>query len=389
MVPKLANGELLWITDDKKLYIGDGTTASSALVPVTGFNAEDAQDAAALLFTTTPTHSGISFAYDDLAGKLTATVNLTDYNGTIRASSFNGSLVANDSSMLVNAETGIFSGDLVGNVEGTVVGNVVSTNTSATVLNTSAATAVFTGNVTGNLTGAVTGNTNGYHTGDVKGSVFADNSSILVDSVDRIFYGTIDTGDTIINSNSIICSSTFSIGATASLLDLELNLNNNLQIQHSISGASAPKNISLNLRRGTLSSPAAVQAGDELGGVVVNAFSSSSTTALAGTFGFVVDSTAVIAGGSFIKSKAFISASTDTGAAAGDALLIDSAGVATSNAFVASKYTQLAVYANDAARTSSIATPAKGMMVFMTAGTSPTVTNKAVVYDGSAWVALH
>jgi len=97
MVPKLANGELLWITDDKKLYIGDGTTASSALVPVTGFNAEDAQDAAALLFTTTPTHSGISFAYDDLAGKLTATVNLTDYNGTIRASSFNGSLVANDS----------------------------------------------------------------------------------------------------------------------------------------------------------------------------------------------------------------------------------------------------------------------------------------------------
>jgi hypothetical protein len=29
------------------------------------------------------------------------------------------------------------------------------------------------------------------------------------------------------------------------------------------------------------------------------------------------------------------------------------------------------------------------MMVFMTAGTVPTVTNKTVVYDGSAWVALH
>jgi len=385
MVPKLANGELLWITDAKKLYIGDGTTSSSVLPPVTGFTAEDAQDQAAALFTTSPTHTNISFAYDDTAGKLTATVDLANYNGVIKASSFNGSVVADDSTTLVDAVLGIITGDLVGNVEG----NVVSASTGATVLNTSAATAIFTGTVTGNVTGDVTGNTTGYHLGDVKGSVFADNSSILVDSVDRIFYGTIDTGDTIINSNSIICSSTFSIGATASLLDLELNLNNNLQIQHSISGASAPKNISLNLRRGTLSSPAAVQAGDELGGVVVNAFSSSSTTALAGTFGFVVDSTAVIAGGSFIKSKAFISASTDTGAAAGDALLIDSAGVATSNAFVASKYTQLAVYANDAARTSSIATPAKGMMVFMTAGTSPTVTNKAVVYDGSAWVALH
>jgi hypothetical protein len=389
MVPKLANGELLWITNAKKLYIGDGTTASSLLEPVTGFNAEDAQDAAASLFTTTPTHSGISFAYDDLAGKLTATINLTDYNGTIRASSFNGSLVANDSSMLVNAETGIFSGDLVGNVDGTVVGNVVSTNTSATVLNTSAATAVFTGNVTGNLTGAVTGNTNGYHFGDVKGSVFADNSSILVDSVDRIFYGTIDTGDAIIGSNSITCSSTFSIGAVSSLLDVELNLNNNLQIQHSISGAAAGKFISLNLRRGTLSSPAAVQAGDELGGVIVNAFSNSSTSALAGTFGFFVDSTATIAGGSFIKSKAIISASTDVGAAEADSFILDSAGVATSNAFAASKYFKLPVYANDAARTSAIPTPATGMMVFMTAGTSPAVTNKTVVYDSTAWVALH
>ena len=385
MVPKLANGELLWITDAKKLYIGDGTTASSVLPPVTGFTAEDAQDLAAALFTTSPTHTNISFAYDDTAGKLTATVDLANYNGVIKASSFNGSVVADDSTTLVDAVLGIITGDLVGNVEG----NVVSANTGATVLNTSAATAIFTGTVTGNVIGNVTGNTTGYHLGDVKGSVFADNSSILVDSVDRIFYGTIDTGDTIINSNSITCSSTFSIGATASLLDLELNLNNNLQVQHAISGAAAGKFISLNLRRGTLSSPAAVQAGDELGGVVINAFTSSSTTALAGTFGFFVDSTAVIAGGSFIKSKAIISASTDTGSALGDALVLDSAGVITSNAFVASKYTQLAVYANDAARTSSIATPAKGMMVFMTAGTSPAVTNKAVVYDGTNWVALH
>ena len=29
MVPKLANGELLWITDAKKLYVGDGVLASS------------------------------------------------------------------------------------------------------------------------------------------------------------------------------------------------------------------------------------------------------------------------------------------------------------------------------------------------------------------------
>jgi len=29
------------------------------------------------------------------------------------------------------------------------------------------------------------------------------------------------------------------------------------------------------------------------------------------------------------------------------------------------------------------------MMVFMSTGTSPAVTNKVVVYDSTAWVALH
>jgi hypothetical protein len=50
---------------------------------------------------------------------------------------------------------------------------------------------------------------------------------------------------------------------------------------------------------------------------------------------------------------------------------------------------KLAVYADDAARTAAVPSPQKGMVVFMTSGTVPTVTNKTVVYDGSAWVALH
>jgi hypothetical protein len=365
MTQKLAAGEPLWV-DNARLYIGDGDTASRSLSPVTGFTAQDAQDAAALLFTNSPTHSGISFAYDNIADKLTATVNLSNYSGTIRADAFKGSLFADDGSTLnsqplVDAISGTFNGNLVGNVTGRITGTAGST---------------------------LIGNTEGYHLGDVKGSVFGDDSTPLVDSVDRIFYGTIDTGDTTFNTNSLT-GTTFSIGTTASRLDtLALNLNNNLQIQHAIDGVNG-RFVSLILRRGTLTSPAAVQAGDELGGFVVNAFTNTSVSALAGTFGFFVDSTATIAGGNFIKSKAIISASTDTGAAVADALVLNSAGVVTSNAFVASKYTQLAVYANDAARLTAIPTPAKGMMVLMTAGTSPAVTNKVVAYDGTAWVALH
>ena len=45
-----------------------------------------------------------------------------------------------------------------------------------------------TGNVTGNVTGDLTGNSTGYHTGDVKGSVFGDDSSLIVDAVENKVY---------------------------------------------------------------------------------------------------------------------------------------------------------------------------------------------------------
>ena len=463
MTQPLAAGELIFVSNTNRLFIGNGTTLGG--VPVTDYSDEQARDAAAAMFVA-GTHNAISFVHDDTLDKINVTVNLSDYQGVIKAAAFNGSVVANDSSLLIDGNTGKFNlsgsvgtdiipdtnlaydlgsatyrfrdlylsgssiklgaatitatGTAVNLPAGSTVGgsaigipggdlnvNIVADD-STVIVNTTTevvtAQGGFVGNVTGNINGVVTGtagsslvgnvtgslvgDSTGYHTGDMKGSVFADDSSPLVDSVDRIFYGVIDTGNTIINSNSITALTTLDMGTLAVPLDLNLNLNSNLQLQHSIDGVTG-KFISLTMRRGTLSSPAAVQAGDELGGVVFKAFSNTTTTAISGTIGFIVDSTAIIAGGSFIKSKAFISASTDTGAAEADSLILDSAGVATSNAFVASKYNQLAVYANDAARTTSIPTAAKGMMVFMTAGTSPTVTNKAVVYDGTNWVALH
>jgi hypothetical protein len=151
MSQKLSSGELLWVTDDKKLYIGDGITASSALAPVSGFNAEDAQDAAALLFTT-GTHSGIAFSYNDATNRITATVTTEAMEGTIKADGFIGNLYDNSSTLSFNAATGIFNGDL-------------------------------TGDVTGNLTGDVTGNVTGNLLGDIKGSVFGDDSTVIVDSV--------------------------------------------------------------------------------------------------------------------------------------------------------------------------------------------------------------
>jgi hypothetical protein len=59
-----------------------------------------------------------------------------------------------------------------------------------------------TGLHTGNVVGNVDGDTTGYHTGDVTGSIFADNSSVMIDGVNGIVLGPVDT--TTINASVLI-----------------------------------------------------------------------------------------------------------------------------------------------------------------------------------------
>jgi hypothetical protein len=364
MTQPLAAGELVYVTNEQKLYIGDGTTLGG--IQITGYTDNDAKDSAAEIFTD-GSHNGIGFTYNNATNVITASVNLSNYAGTIKADAFKGTFVGDDSTIIVDGVAGILRGALQGNVTGNVTGNV-------------------SGNVTGNLTGNVVGNTTGYHTGDVKGSVFASDSGIVVDSIDRIFYGSVDAGNTVLVDGSLT-STDFSLGTFNTSMNLTMNLNADLLIRV-VTDPSNGRFLSLSQSRGTLESPQAVQAGDELGGFAISAYSSPTTSALAGVIGFVVDPTATIAGGNFVKSIAVISAASDTSADLEDSLTVSSAGITTSNAFSATQYFQLPVYANDAARGTAIPTPAKGMMVFMTSGTTPAVTNKTVVYDGSAWTTV-
>ena len=353
MTQPLAAGELLYVVSpEERLYIGNGSTLGG--VQITGYTDGDAKDAAAQIFTD-GSHNGIVFSYNTATNVMTANVNLSNYAGTIRADAFKGTVVGDDSTILVDGVTGVLRGTLQGSV---------------------------TGNVTGNLVG----NTTGFHTGDIKGSVFASDSGVVVDSIDRIFYGSVDAGNTVLTDSSLT-GTDFSLGTTSTSLNLSMNLTGNLQIRQ-VTDPVNGRFISLSQGRGTLASPAAVQAGDELGGFAISAYSSPTTSALAGVIGFVVDPTATIAGGNFVKSIAVISAASDTSADLEDSLTVSSAGITTSNAFSATQYFQLPVYANDAARGTAIPTPAKGMMVFMTSGTTPAVTNKTVVYDGSAWTTV-
>jgi len=89
-----------------------------------------------------------------------------------------GSIFADDSTMLIDGVAGRIVGPVFSNVTGNLTGNV---------------TGNLTGNVTGNLTGNVTGGLIGYHTGDVKGSVFGQDSTMLIDGTGSRIIGPVAT----------------------------------------------------------------------------------------------------------------------------------------------------------------------------------------------------
>jgi hypothetical protein len=86
-----------------------------------------------------------------------------------------GSVFGDDSSKIVDAVENKVYAEFFGNLTGNVTGNAVGDHSGT-----------FTGTVIGNLTGSSTG----YHTGDMTGSVFADDSTQLVDAVSGVLRGT-------------------------------------------------------------------------------------------------------------------------------------------------------------------------------------------------------
>jgi hypothetical protein len=110
-----------------------------------------------------------------------------------------GSIFADDSTLLVDA------------VAGKIVGPVFSN---------------VTGNVTGNLTGNVTGNVTGNLVGDIRGSVFADDSSVMVNAVDRkLVSTTAELGTIEIAGNTITTTD-----SSAITIDQVVNLGSDVNV---------------------------------------------------------------------------------------------------------------------------------------------------------------
>ena len=195
MTQPLAAGELIFVTNTNKLYIGNGTVLGG--IPVTEYTDEQARDASAAMFVT-GTHNSITFAYDDALNKVNATVNLSDYQGVIKAAAFNGSVVANDSSLLIDGNTGKFN--LAGSVGGDIIPDTdvvydLGSPTfrfrdlylSGSSIKLGAATITATGTAVNLPAGStIGGSAIGIPGGDLNVNIVADDSTVIVNTTTEV-----------------------------------------------------------------------------------------------------------------------------------------------------------------------------------------------------------
>lgn len=223
-------GELIYDTDTKAVYVGDGTTAGG--IGITVFGIEQAQDAVAAALAA-GTHSGISFTYNDVLNKIDVVVG----GGTVNLD-IKGSVFSDDTSTIlidgvlaaINLDQTIKSNvipavdvtydlgsaskrfkDLylsgssikLGNATITATGTAVNLPLGSTiggvVIGTGSGDGVINGsnynvNIIGDDSSVIVNTSNneitGTFNGDITGSVFMADSSVIVDSVDGVVYAT-------------------------------------------------------------------------------------------------------------------------------------------------------------------------------------------------------
>ena len=329
-------GELVYTTDTKEVFVGDGTTTGGTPVSVASQNLEDLGNVQAL----TPIKDQILV-----------------YNGSNWAATGNpaldirGNIYGDDSTLLVDAINGqivgpinttsiVSSGNIVGNLVGDVVGGV-------------------TGNLVGNTTGAHYGNVFGTLDGDMTGSLFADDSTLVVSGINGAIHSSVFTPN-----NSAMEIETPNAAATS--VEARIISQDNDSI--------------LTLTRKSASDLSASSA--TLGTISFQVEDSNGAKASAIILGNK-DSLYLMADSTGAFSSGALAVTLTNGK-----LAVGSFGPATEKLDVvgnikASGSIQPGVYADNTARDAAITSPVAGMIVFNTTGT------KFQGYTGSAWADLN
>ena len=299
------HGELLYTTDIKQLFIGDGATTGGTHVlsttaglgltwnnttqklDISGsnlttnevtettnfyFTAQRAKDAAAALFTHNDGMSNIAFTYDQLGGKINAVVTL-DGVGLISVSQDTNPHLGGNLVLSGNNITGAGNISIAGDI--VTVGHITGTTLSG---NLSASLAADLGLNSHNITG--TGNI--IITGDIIASTTITASTSLNSPTYIVGPGginPIDAGSSIVFNASTAAISVYGVTSTG------------------LAQGAFVKNFQ---SRGTLASPTTLQPGDYLTGMIASGYNGL-TYVPSGFYGITQDAAI-----SFSSSSAFI-----------------------------------------------------------------------------------
>lgn len=303
-------GELVYITDSEQLYIGDGTSLLRDITPVTGYTDENALDYIGSVLDAGP-HTGISFAHSDAGNSISATISPTQSLTTLTVSGntslgtttvdgalsvtgkltadFNGSISGDDSTILVDGV------DNKINLDGTVKGNIIPDTTEAYDIGSSSlkfkdlylsGTSLHLGNAQVTATGAAinlpAGSTVGGVTimsgsesviSDIQGSVFADDSSLLVDAVSASIVGNVNNEITTaedLNAGVVVLSGQ---GTTGQKAGIKITTDGNADDNYDLFTVNCSQNevigpaMVFERSRDSSGTPVSVNSGDEIMGM--------------------------------------------------------------------------------------------------------------------------
>jgi hypothetical protein len=357
-------GELIYVTDSKKLYIGDGATQGGFLVGPVDATAFD------LVNDTTPQLGGdLNLNGNNIVG--TGNINI---NGTITAT---GNIGLGDAATDEITVTGVINSNLRPAIDDTYsLGDINRQWKNVWATQVSVDTTLAVGSRIAKLGGptedssavlwdaetdtiSVNNVIAANFDGNLTGSVFSDDSgTVLVDAINS----TIGNGLLLLT------------GRTIQVAD-ELIIDTDKISQFKYGVDSNPDNMAyLNLSgaRGTVQAPTSVQVGDLLGSLTSSGWNGTELE----TKTLITAAVDTVTGTNTIPGKLLFSVHDFNGNYTTYASL-NSRGVFENPTFKATPF------ADDTARLAAIPTPEAGMITYLTS------TNKLQAYNGTSWVDLH
>jgi len=331
-------GELIYTTDTKLLYAGDGTTAGGTLVAGAGggsttLDALTDTDLTGAVGDDVLTYNAGTSKWEAVAVPGVGVLALTDLSDVDTAGLTAADIIQYDGVNFITASV----------QEAVGVGGALTIQTTGT----------HTGNVVGTLDG------------DVTGSVFGDDSTLIVDGINNT-----------ITSNQV---NTNQINSLNGISPIVLQSPDRTPVRISaitdgeLGGFPYIEYLSV---RGTFDNPQSLQAGDIVGGWKVTGYDTAAESGKISSLWISAFEDDAVVTDEYPKSSATLLIS--KGGNTYNQFMFGSEGE-----FKAPGAITPGVFADAAARDAGITTPTAGMMVFVTD------VAKFQGYDGSAWVNLN